>query len=280
MTLKNKLEARLRGWFPQDPYTLDKQMQLQLNTNPLKLKHIREKFTINVAQLVAVVLSICLILGGLYLTSASTTKGSYSLPINSVTYHEPVQIDGTNYNSSIHLFISPPLQESILGPANRVNMLYVYLNEPGNISSGAYVTTLKYVRFNTTLNAYTPEEFNQTGTFVPDEAKKPGLLFSAVDLKPPFEPSSAGLEPLVSEVVFTLYCNASNAGASSFTIETPINGAQSGYIISYPYRDSGNIILAAGIFSLLGVLVISLVSLGRSQASSSLKKMPYQELKA
>lgn len=273
------LEKRIRGWFPQEPLNLNKQMELQLKTNPLKLKHIRNKLNINVAQLVAVVLSICLILGGLYLTSASTTKGTYSLPINSVTYHDPVQIDETIYNCTIYLFISPPLQESTLGPANRVNMLFVYLNEPENISSGVYVTTLRYARYNTTLNAYTPEKLNQTGIFAPNEAKKPDLLFSAVGLAPPFELGPVDLQPLVSSVVFTLYCNASNAGASSFTIETPINGAQSGYIIKYPYRDIGNIVLAAGILSLLGVFVISLVNIGRNRAASN-TKITYQELKA
>ncbi|MCW3983562.1 MAG: hypothetical protein NWE96_06150 [Candidatus Bathyarchaeota archaeon] len=280
MTFRGKLASLIRGWFPQEPLSPNKQMKLHLKTNPVKLERIRSKLTINVAQLVAVVLSICLILGGLLLTSVSTIKGTYSLPINSVTYHDPVQIDGTLYNCSIHLFISPPLQESVLGPANRVNTLFVYLNEPGNISSGVYVTTLRYARYNTTLKAYTPEEFNQTGMFRPDASKKPALLFSVFDLTPPFEPGPVSLQPLVSGVVFTLYCNASNAGASSFTIETPINGAQSGYIIRYPYRDIGNIVLAAGILSLLGVFVISLVNIGRSHPGSSTKKIAYQELKA
>lgn len=280
MDLKQLTQKFFRGWFPQEPLNPNKQMKLQLKTNSIKHERIKNKLTINVAQLVAVVLSICLILGGLLLTSASTTKGTYSLPINSVTYHDPVQIDGTIYNCSIHLFISPPLQESTLGPANRVNTLFVYLNEPENISSGVYVTTLRYARYNTTLNAYTPEEFNQTGTFMPDRTKKPALLFSAVGLAPPFEQSPAGLQPLVSDVVFKLYCNASNAGASSFTVETPINGAQSGYIIKYPYRDIGNIVLAAGILSLLGVFVISLVNIGRSRVGYSSKNIAYQELKA
>jgi hypothetical protein len=260
---KRNLQRIVRGWFPQEPQFPNKPIKIKLETNPLKLKRIRGKLTVNLAQLIAVVLAIGLILSGLQLSSVSTTKGSYSLPINSTTYHNPVQVDGNNYNCSIHLFISPPLQESTLGPANRVNPLLVYLKDPSNISSGVYVTTLRYVRYNDTLNAYIPQEFNQTGTFAPDEAKKPALLFSAVGLAPPFEQGSVGLQPLVSGVVFSLYCNASNVGAASFAIETLINGAQSGYIISYPYRNIGNILLVAGLVCLSVVFVISIVNLGK-----------------
>lgn len=269
MTAKDAL-SKIRGWLPQEPLNPNKHMQIKLETNPLKLKRIRGKFTINAAQLVAVVLSIGLILGGLSLNSISTTKGSYSLPINSTTYHNPVQVDGTNYNCSIHLFISPPLQESTLGPSNRVNSLFVYLNDPKNISSGVYVTTLRYVRYNDTLKAFVPQEFNQTGTFTPDESKKPNLLFNAIGLAPPFEPG--GLQPLVSDVVFTLHCNASNAGAGSFTVETPINGAKVGYIVTYPYRNIGNILLALGIVSLVVALVTSLVNLGKKVGDSQVKE--------
>jgi hypothetical protein len=271
LNLKNDFRNKLRGWFPQEPLNPNKQVQLRLETNPIKLKRIREKSTINIAQFVAVVLAIGLILGGLQLNSVSTTKGSYSLPINSTTYHNPIQVDGTSYNCSIHLFISPPLQESTLGPANRVNSLFVYLKDPRNISSGVYITTLRYARYNDTLNTYVPQEFNQTGTFSPDEAKKPDLLFSAIGLTPPFEPGPAGLQPIVSGVVFSLYCNASDAGAGSFTIETPINGAQSGYIITYPYRNIGNILLAAGLVCLSVVLVISIVNLGKKPRNYPIK---------
>src|SRR5665647_2537664 len=192
-------------------------MKIKLETNPLKLKRIRGKLTINIAQFVAVILAIVLILSGLQLNSVSTTKGTYSLPINSTTYHNLVQVDGTSYNCTIYLFISPPLQESTDGPANRVNSLFVYLKDPRNISFGIYVTTLRYARYNDILNAYVPQEFNQTGTFSPDEAKKPDLLFSAIGLAPPFEPGPVGLQPIVSGIVFSLYCNASNAGTGSFT---------------------------------------------------------------
>jgi hypothetical protein len=255
-------------------------MKIKLETNPLKLKQIRGKLTINIAQFVAVMLAIGLILSGLQLNSVSTTKGTYSLPINSTTYHNPIQVDGTSYNCTIYLFISPPLQESTLGPANRVNSLFVYLKDPGNISSGVYVTTLRYARYNDTLNAYVPQEFNQTGTFSPDEAKKPDLLFSAIALAPPFEAGPVGLQPIVSGVVFSLYCNASNAGAGSFTIETPINGAQSGYIITYPYRNIGNILLAAGLVCLLVVLTISIVNLGKKSRNSPIEKYSVNRLKA
>jgi hypothetical protein len=122
------------------------------------------------------------------------------------------------------------------------------------------------------LNAYVPQEFNQTGIFAPDEAKKPDLLFSAIGLAPPFEPGPVGLQPIVSEIVFSLYCNASNAGAGSFTIETPINGAQSGYIITYPFRNIGNILLAAGLVCLLAVLVISIVNLGKKSRNYPIKE--------
>jgi hypothetical protein len=271
LNLRNNFLDKLRGWFPQEPLNPNKQLQLKLETIPLKLKRIRGKLTINVAQFVAVALAIGLILSGLQLNSVSTTKGSYSLPINSTTYHNPVQRDGTSYNCSILLFISPPLQESTLGPANRINSLFIYLKDPTNISSGVYVTTLRYARYNDTLNAYIPQEFNQTGTFAPDKAKKPDLLFSAISLAPPFQPGKVGLQPIVSDVVFTLYCNASNAGASSFTIETPINGAQSGYIITYPHRNSGNILLAAGLVCLLVVLVISIVNIGKKSKNYSIK---------
>jgi len=272
LNLKNDFLNKFRGWFPQDPLNPNKQLQLRLETNPLKLKRIRGKLTINIAQLVAVALAIGLILSGLQLNSVSTTKGSYSLPINSTTYHNRVQVDGTSYNCTIYLFISPPLQESTLGPANRVNSLFVYLKDPGNISSGVYVTTLRYARYNDTLNAYVPQEFNQTGTFTPDEAKKPDLLFSAIALAPPFEAGPVGLQPIVSGIVFSLYCNASNAGAGSFTIETPINGAQSGYIITYSYRNIGNIFLAAGLVCLLVVLVFSIINLGKKS-----RKYPIEE---
>ncbi len=267
MTLKHNLENRIKGWFPQEPLNSDKPLQLRLETNPLKLKRINGKVAINVAQLVAVVLALGLILGGLQLNSVSTTKGSYSLPINSTTYHNLIQVDGNTYNCSIYLFISPPLQESTLGTANHVNPLYVYLKDPKNITSGSYIVTLKYARYNDTLNAYLPEEFNQTGTFSANQVKKPALLFSVIALSPPFEPGPASLQPIVSEVVFGLYCNATNAGAGSFTIETPINGAQSGHIITYPYGNIGNILLGTGILCLLLVLTLTIINVGRKSRS-------------
>ena len=94
MNTKRSLQNRIRGWFPQEPRFPNKPIQIKLETNPLKLKQLKAKFTINIAQFIAVVLAVSLILSGLYLNSINTTRTYYDLPWEGRTYYEPYEYVG------------------------------------------------------------------------------------------------------------------------------------------------------------------------------------------
>jgi hypothetical protein len=275
VTAKETLN-KIRGWLPKESLNPNKQMQIKLEINPLKLRQRMGKSTINVAQFVAVLLAVGLILGGLYLNSISKTQTSQQLPIEWTTLDTPFQYNGTNYNCSINLFVSPPLM-GMMGSdiANMAAPIYVYINEPSNLTSGVYFTTLRYVRYNATLNAYTLQQTNDTSTFSPTQTIKQDLIISAIYLKPPFEPGPGYQEPIVRDVVFTLYCNTTGKLHSPlFTISTPINLAQSGFIVTYPYRNIGNLLLSLGIISLIIVLAISFVNLRKNSDNFPVKENP------
>ena len=277
MTVRKNLEDRIRGWFPQEPLNPNKQRQIKLENNPLKLKQKTGKLTINLAQFIAVVLAISLILGGLFLNSVSSTKSHYSLPIEYYgrTYPTPFQFNGTNYNYTVYAFITPPLQAVGTGVANDVAPIFMYLNEPCNLTSGVYCVTLRYASYNYTSGSYDPKELNYTGTFSPSQTENQHLIYHAFNLHPPFETGSISLEPIVRDVVLTLYSNSTGKQPSPlFTITTQIDLTHSAFIITYPYRNIGNILLTVGIASLIIVFVLSVVNLGKKTENLQVEKDP------
>jgi hypothetical protein len=264
MNVKRSLQNRIRGWLPKEPLNPNKQMPIKLESNPVKFKYLFVKSP-SVIQFIVVVLSLALILGGLYLNSISTTRHEYSLPISSTTYNMPFEYDGNNYNCCIYLSTVPPLTGSGIGPANTVCPIYVYLKQQNNLTSGIYFENLRYLSYNSSIDAYVSKETNSSRLFSAEiTTKNKGLVISAFYLHPPFEEGNAK-QPIVSGVYFTIYCNSTgDAGASSFDIKTPIDATQSGYVVNYPYRNIGNILLAIGVLSLFLALFLSMANVKRS----------------
>jgi len=260
MTLKNELESRVRGWFPKDPQ-LRSPVSINLETNPLKLKRNPRKSAINIAQVVAVALSVCLILGGLYLNSISNTKTENNLPVYYESLEAPVEYNGVTYNCSIKLFTSPPLRSDFFGGAAReTRPLRVYLNEPSNITSGEYEVKLQYIAYNDRTEAYVPRVSVSNSTFTVDPDKQGDLIAYTHYLKAPFDDGS---DQIIRNIVFTFYTNKTGQLPNPlFTLTTPIDLTQGSFPVTYPYETVGTALLAVGIASLIMALVISFVSLG------------------
>ncbi len=269
MTAKKTL-SRIRGWFPQEPL-YPRHLKIKLETNPVKFRHRLGKSPINTVQLLTVVLAVSLILGGLYLNSISTTRDEFSLPISSTAYNTPLEYNQNNYNYCVYLHVSPPLSGSSIGPANYVSPLSVYLKDPQNISSGVYFVTLRYLSYNTSIDAYSPRETNYSQTYSVDTSKKDGLIIGTPPMSPPFEEGQTG-QSIVNDVVFTIYCNATApVYASLFSIKAPIDLTQSAFVVTYPYRTVGNILLSVGIVSLILALFLSVVNVKRNFGSYQVK---------
>ncbi len=263
MKAKRCLQSRIRGWLPKEPLNPNKPLKIKLETKPLKLRQITEKSAINLAHFIVVVLAVSLILSGLYLNSVSKVQSSYQLPVEWGSLRTPIQFNGTNYNCSINVFVSPPLEG--VGTSNWVAPIYVYLNEPSNLTAGVYFVTLRYASYNVSASSYSPQQTNYTGTFSTIQTKKQDLIISAISMKPPFEVGPSDQQPIVRDVVFSFYCNATGKLPSPlFTITTPIDLTHSGFIVSYPYRNQGNILLSVGIASLIVAMAISLVNLRKN----------------
>jgi hypothetical protein len=261
MNAQKRLKNRIRGWLPQEPLNPNKHMQIKFEANPLELKQPKGKLTINMAQFLAVMLAFGMILSGLYLNSIYDEKGDYNLPVNWESTDAPVEYEGMNYNCTIKLFVAPQLEDNMLGTATEVKPISVYLNEPSNLTAGAYVIKLQYVAYNSSTNSYLPRAINNTGTFAPDKDKKQDLIVFTGYLKPPFDDGS---DQITRNVVITLYSNKTGElPPSTFSLTSHINTAQGSAIVTYPYRTQGNILLAAGIISLIAALVISYTNLMR-----------------
>ncbi len=272
MKAKRSFQNRIRGWLPKEPLNPNKSIQIKFETDPLKFRKRMGKSAINLAQFVAVVLAVCLILSGLYLNSISKEQTSQELPTEWFSSNTPFQFNGTNYNCSIKVIVSAPIRGNGIGLSNLVAPLYVYLNEPSNLTSGVYFVNLRYARYNATSNTYMPQQTNDTGTFSPIQTKKQDLIFSVISMKPPFEPGPSDQQPIVRDVVFSFYCNATGKlSFPLFSITTPIDLSQSGFIVTYPYRNIGDLLLFLGILSLIVVSAISLANLRKNLGNYPVK---------
>ena len=265
MIPKKNFWARIRGWFPQEPISPHK--KLQLETSPIKLKQANRKTAINSAQFISVLLAFFLILGGLSLNALSNTESTYHLAYEEYINEAPVEFNGTNYNCTIIYRVEPPLSNNKFG-LPRLEPIYIYLNEPSNITSGSYIATLKYAHYNAASNIYTPEETNESGTFSPAPAKNQDLVYSATALSAPFEAAPNDQQSIIRSFVFTIYCNSTGKLTTPLcSIVTPINLTQGDYRVIHPYSSIGNVLLSIGIISLVVVLLLSFVNLSKKPTS-------------
>ncbi|HSV49210.1 MAG TPA: hypothetical protein VLH35_02755 [Candidatus Acidoferrales bacterium] len=267
MKTRNILGNCIRGWFPQEPIIGNKQLQIKLETNPLKLKQLKAKFTINTAQFVTVILAVGMLLSGLYLNSIQTKRTESYLPMSWTTYNEAFEFEGNNYNCCIHMKVVPQTRSMGIGNPN-IAPINVYISQPSNLTAGVCIERLSYLGFNSTSESYYPKEVNETRTFSPVPTRKEAPAFSIIDLSVPFEEGQSRAA-VITSAGFSLYCNSTgNLPHPLFTITSPIDTTQNGYIINYPYRTYATILLTLGVISLIAALVISFVSLRKKQPNS------------
>jgi hypothetical protein len=263
--MQRSLKETIRGWFPQEPIIGNKQLQIKLETNPLKLKQLKAKFTINIAQFIAVVLAVGLILGGLYLNSIYTIEDESSLPVSGHTYYEPFEYQGDTYNCSMQLSVPPEIRDIGFGFPN-IAPIYVYINQPTNLTSGVYISRLIYLTYNASSDTYSSKEVNNTGTFSVISPERQLPNFSIVDLSIPFG-QGQGRDPTIKNVGLTLYCNSTgDLNWPLFSITTPLDSTN--IVYNYPYRTYATYLLTLGVISLIASLVIAFANLKKKSPNS------------
>lgn len=265
MSKRKSIQAHIRGWFPQEPIVGNKRLQIKLETNPIKLKQLKAKFTINTAQFIAVILSVGLILSGLYLNAIYTVKDESSLPVSGSTYYEPFEFEGNTYNCCIQLSVPPKIRDIGLGFPN-IAPIYGYINQPTNLTSGAYIARLFYLSYNASSGSYNSKEINETHTFSAIQTTKRTPSFSILSLHIPFGQDQSR-DVVITNAGFTIYCNATGELKwPIFTITTQLDSSE--IVYNYTYRNYANILLTSGVISLISALVISFVNLRKKQPNS------------
>jgi DNA-binding transcriptional ArsR family regulator len=221
-------------------------------TTPRTFASTRHRRILSLFQITTTILALTLLTSGWYLASVSSTQTSYSLPSESLSQKTPTSINGVVYDTSITTTV-PPTEGLI---ANSVDLIFVRIKHPENVSKGIINITLRYVEYSLTEDRYVPKEENYTaGQFLPSETSD-GLIFSGfISL-----PASIGLakseQPLPRDIVISVFTNTTDPNpASLLSIEAPFY--QNLYVETQPYRNQGFLCTAAGLMILFAALMLS-----------------------
>jgi DNA-binding transcriptional ArsR family regulator len=212
----------------------------------------RHRRILSLFQITTTILALALLTSGWYLASVSSTQTSYSLPSESFSQKTHTSINGVAYDTSITTTV-PPTEGLI---ANSVDLIFVRIKHPENVSKGIINLTLRYVEYSIAEDRYVPKEENYTaGQFLPSETND-GLIFSGfISL-----PASIGLakseQPLPRDIVISVFTNTTDPNpASLLSIEAPFY--QNLYVETQTYRNQGFLCTAAGLMILFAALILS-----------------------
>lgn len=165
----------------------------------------------------------------------------------------------------MQLSVPPEIRDIGFGFPN-IAPIYVYINQPTNLTSGVYIARLFYLTCNSASDTYSSKEVNNTGTFSVISPERQLPNFSIVDLSIPFG-QEQGRDPIIKNVGLTLYCNSTgDLNWPLFSIKTPLDSTN--IVYNYPYRTYATYLLTLGVISLIAALVIAYSNLKKKSPNS------------